>query len=296
MFCIFSDAAALCGSLLFVYISLAIWLLWRESSRRQHSKPALSGRTLLVTAHPDDETMFFGPCAIGLKSSDQEAASLSILCLSAGDFYGQGDVRKRELLAAARKLGCRQVHIVEDEALQDGQQNVWDTAHLAALIGETLQREAIENLITFDGVGVSGHANHVALSRCLPLLRRTFSAQVLNMYQLETVNITRKYLGFLELPITLLLDYCCSKKKRQQEEDGGSITAGDALLRRGLREAASSSSASRKLTFVLNFRERRLLLTALRKHHSQMLWFRHLYATFSRYMFVNTLNKVYFQD
>jgi hypothetical protein len=58
-------------------------------------------RLLLVTAHPDDETMFFGPVLLGRSGHQQ----ISLLCLSTGDADGQGETRRKELAAACDKLG-----------------------------------------------------------------------------------------------------------------------------------------------------------------------------------------------
>lgn len=53
--------------------------------------PSLSGRSaksrikfLLVTAHPDDECMFFGPALTNLLSSGEE---VHLLCLSEGESH-----------------------------------------------------------------------------------------------------------------------------------------------------------------------------------------------------------------
>lgn len=63
-----------------------------------------SPRILLLTAHPDDETFFFGPTLTSLIPS--LSAPLSVtptfpqvysLCLSVGNADGLGDLRKREL-------------------------------------------------------------------------------------------------------------------------------------------------------------------------------------------------------
>ena len=44
-------------------------------------------RVLIVTAHPDDECMFFGPTLCHLADRDIQA---KVLCLSTGNFYGKG--------------------------------------------------------------------------------------------------------------------------------------------------------------------------------------------------------------
>lgn len=68
-------------------------------------------RVLLLTAHPDDETFFFGPTLTSLISapvsaSSREEASDTVavtfpqvysLCFSVGNADGLGDIRRREL-------------------------------------------------------------------------------------------------------------------------------------------------------------------------------------------------------
>jgi N-acetylglucosaminylphosphatidylinositol deacetylase len=62
---------------------------------------------LLVTAHPDDESMFFGPTLVSLCKK----RSVSLLCLSTGDYEKKGHLRKQELYEAAECFGIEQDHI-----------------------------------------------------------------------------------------------------------------------------------------------------------------------------------------
>jgi N-acetylglucosaminylphosphatidylinositol deacetylase len=81
-----------------------------ESNTAHYTPP----RILLLTAHPDDETFFFGPTLTSLipslsapvSASSGEKASHTVaptfpqvysLCLSVGNAEGVGDVRRREL-------------------------------------------------------------------------------------------------------------------------------------------------------------------------------------------------------
>lgn len=43
-------------------------------------------RVLIITAHPDDESMFFGPTIVGLKQQD-ENCRIFVLCLSNGMWH-----------------------------------------------------------------------------------------------------------------------------------------------------------------------------------------------------------------
>jgi N-acetylglucosaminylphosphatidylinositol deacetylase len=63
-------------------------------------------RILLLTAHPDDETFFFGPTLTSLIPSSKSNVSGPVtltfpqvysLCLSVGNADGLGDIRRREL-------------------------------------------------------------------------------------------------------------------------------------------------------------------------------------------------------
>ncbi|CAI8036471.1 N-acetylglucosaminyl-phosphatidylinositol de-N-acetylase [Geodia barretti] len=85
----------------------------------------LTGRILLITAHPDDECMFFAPTVLSLGSSVR--AELFLLCLSEGNYYGEGRVRKKELLHSSAILGISgtNVEIVNDEELADGPREEW---------------------------------------------------------------------------------------------------------------------------------------------------------------------------
>lgn len=66
-------------------------------------------RVLLVTAHPDDETMFFGPAVLNLRR--QEGTEVFLLCLSSGDYRRRGAERKEELYRACQVLGIPEENI-----------------------------------------------------------------------------------------------------------------------------------------------------------------------------------------
>ena len=57
---------------------------------------------LLVVAHPDDETIFFG----GLLLS-QRSLPWHVICLTDGNADGRGDERKKEFAAATKLLGVK---------------------------------------------------------------------------------------------------------------------------------------------------------------------------------------------
>ena len=67
-------------------------------------------RVLLVTAHPDDECMFFAPT---IRNILKQNGSLELLCLSTGDGAGKGRIRVEELHKSCRVLGISKVNILE---------------------------------------------------------------------------------------------------------------------------------------------------------------------------------------
>ena len=70
-------------------------------------------RVLIVTSHPDDETMFFGPTILSLcrGKSNFESKNLFLLCMSTGDHKNIGSKRKFELYNACKILGIPEENI-----------------------------------------------------------------------------------------------------------------------------------------------------------------------------------------
>jgi N-acetylglucosaminylphosphatidylinositol deacetylase len=66
-------------------------------------------RVLLLTAHPDDECLFFAPTVLTLRA---RGAAVHNLCLSVGDAEGLGEVRRSELNASLDILGIDAAHRV----------------------------------------------------------------------------------------------------------------------------------------------------------------------------------------
>uniref|UniRef100_A0A8B9H753 N-acetylglucosaminylphosphatidylinositol deacetylase n=1 Tax=Astyanax mexicanus TaxID=7994 RepID=A0A8B9H753_ASTMX len=150
-----------CISLIFIY---------RRARRRRGlgSLRAGSGsvRALLVTAHPDDECMFFAPAVLQLV---QSGAAVRLLCLSSGNYYNQGAQRKKELLASCAVLGIPASHVtvVENKELPDDPKAEWSTALTSMLIHKHIKTHSINMVLTFDEGGVSGHTNHIAIYRAV---------------------------------------------------------------------------------------------------------------------------------
>ncbi|KAK5888038.1 hypothetical protein CesoFtcFv8_016580 [Champsocephalus esox] len=211
-------------------------------------------RALVVTAHPDDECMFFAPTIIRLV---ELKASVHLLCLSEGNYYNQGAQRKQELLNSCAVLGIpdSRITIIDHKKLPDDPKAEWSVSLVSSLIVKHMREHSFNMVLTFDGSGVSGHANHTAIHKAVSYLAST--GQVPNdccLLSLVTVGLFRKYISFLELPFSWLLP--CSLRCF--------------LGSQGYRQAKD----------------------AMYCHRTQLLWFRYLYVTMSRYMFINTFQMI----
>nr|XP_046267020.1 N-acetylglucosaminyl-phosphatidylinositol de-N-acetylase [Scatophagus argus] len=258
-----------------VYLAIFIilfYLVWMKCSYYRHRRTLLKSlehvmnfsssreasgsdiRALLVTAHPDDECMFFAPTIIRLVELN---ASIHLLCLSEGNYYNQGTQRKQELLNSCAVLGIpgSRVTIVDHKKLPDDPKAEWRISLVSSVIVKHMRAHSFNMVLTFDGRGVSGHANHIAIHKAVSHLAST--GQVPNdccLLSLVTVGLLRKYFSFLELPLSCLLpsSLCCFVGSQ------------------GYRQAKN----------------------AMFCHRTQLLWFRYLYIAFSRYMFVNTFQMI----
>ena len=67
---------------------------------------------LLITAHPDDECMFFTP---SIRKFIEKGFRVDLLCLSDGNFDVMGGERMVELRKSAKVLGINSVTIIKDE-------------------------------------------------------------------------------------------------------------------------------------------------------------------------------------
>ncbi|XP_068600288.1 N-acetylglucosaminyl-phosphatidylinositol de-N-acetylase [Brachionichthys hirsutus] len=251
---------------------VATYFVWIKCIRHRHRRTFLTSlktvlklpsiceikgadiRALIVTAHPDDECMFFAPTIIRLVDLN---ASVHLLCLSEGNYYNRGAQRKQELFNSCSVLGIphSRINIVDHKHLPDDPDAEWRLSLVSPVIVKHMRAHSINMVLTFDGRGVSGHANHIAIYKAVSHLAST--GQVPNdcvLLSLVTVGLLRKYASFLELPLSCLLPSCL----RCFSDSRGYWQAKNAML----------------------------------CHRTQLVWFRYVYVAFSRYMFTNTFQVV----
>lgn len=245
--------------------------------QHQDKEAAISGsiRTLpssvlLVTAHPDDEAMFFAPAAQALAAA---GTVLSGLCLSTGNAAGVGLERTEELFASYNQLGvpATRVKYLDDAQLQDSIQAIWPNDHVSKLVGshiDALSRShPIDALITFDKQGISGHLNHIATyngTRDLAIARN------LPLYVLPSMQVWEKYTS---VPSAVWETITSSGYPPVAPSSGAKTAYVPAS------EILALASPAQYLNAV----------QAMFKHQTQLEWFRYLYLVFSRYMFSNKL-------
>ena len=234
-----------------------------------------------------------------------EVLRLSVLrsCLGAslGDADGLGETRKRELQVSALKLGLKSasdVVVLEDEKFPDSMTTTWPTDQITKVLSkafnsttsnssknknakkggssQTAPTSTINTLLTFDQHGVSSHPNHISLFRGSRAWIADLKAgnpgwrSPVELYTLTSVNILRKYVGFLDAPLSLLIGGLrgvgMSRKWQRQESPGLVFVSGPGDWRKG-QDAMISG------------------------HASQMVWFRWGWITLGRYMVVNDLKR-----
>jgi N-acetylglucosaminylphosphatidylinositol deacetylase len=221
-------------------------------------------RVLLLTAHPDDECFFFAPTILALRRSSSSPEIFS-LCLSSGNADGLGERRKGELVRSLDILGVDKDNrwIIEHPQLQDNITQQWD----AEIIAEVLRPFVIENhitsVLTFDTKGISLHPNHFSLPLGASYLIKSLSSSshtsVPRLFSLVTVPVLSKYAG---LPSAI-------------------------LVRLGIIFQTFEPTVDSLPVFISGIPDYLTTVRAILAHDSQMVWFRYLYITFSRYMWVN---------
>ena len=251
---------------------------------------------LLVTAHPDDECMFFTPAILGLQAA---GVAVHVLCLSTGNFDGLGATRALELRASCAALGLpnERVTCVDDPQLQDGPVNAWPPAHVAARVHAHLHALGVSHVLTFDAQGVTRHPNHVAVHAGVRLLLNAPPGsggapwrlpRPLVAHELVSTGLLRKHLGLWDALLSLLATLAWLLWRR---------SVASLLPRRASRhvkEGATKGGAAPsgpRHCCVFTARPRRCH-AAMCAHASQYVWYRKLYVLTSRFVWVNTLHRL----
>jgi len=252
-----------------------------------------NANVLLVTAHPDDECLFFLPTLLSLL---RRGLNVHVLCLSSGDFYGLGEIRRAEFHRSCAAIGvapeCSQV--VDDPQLRDGPKSVWPPEAIAFIVGGYVRTNRINVIVTFDEGGVSGHPNHCAIVGGIRLLLQkslqkqrdgAHSMGHVDCMVLETTCSMRKYLGIADIPYSWFQNRNLETRLRERETDHEVKFTKVGQSSTSLLSTVSTMYTCRPSDIITS-------ICALLAHHSQLVWYRILFVIFARYTYTNTLRQL----
>eukprot|EP00842_Homolaphlyctis_polyrhiza_P002085 jgi/Hompol1/2878/HPOL_003054-RA len=227
---------------------------------------------LLLTAHPDDECLFFAPTIQALAQSSE----LHVLCLSNGNAEGLGRIREKELLASCKTLGVhpRNVFSINHSLLQDSMTIDWPLDTIIQVVANHISKHNIDAVSDAQSTGLllaaRSHTNHKALYAAMKLAKSS-KRITLPVYTLTTISVLRKF--------SSLIDVCWTSLSFNLA----------AIINRG---NANLSDTPLKRLFVSSPQDYINACTAMFQHSSQLVWFRYLYIVFSRYMIINELQEL----
>ncbi|VDM17012.1 unnamed protein product [Hydatigera taeniaeformis] len=176
---------------------------------------------LIVTAHPDDECMFFSPVILSLLKWD---IPVDLLCLSSGNYYGSGRIRCDELRRSVNILGIRHHRLICDKQLPDNPRKVWPPERVQKYISKAVRKWHSKTVISFDTSGVSGHLNHCQIYSALTKMPLGISEVF--VYCLKTYDSLLKYCT----PFIVLLAFCLERKYVFCVPLSGTLTPHKAML------------------------------------------------------------------
>ncbi|KAG8820731.1 N-acetylglucosaminyl-phosphatidylinositol de-N-acetylase [Serendipita sp. 401] len=246
----------------------------------ENVKASPDERFLLLTAHPDDECMFFGPTVLALSFQTEALFSLTV---SNGNNDGIGLSREPELRSSLAILGIPSersfllnhpsvfiltwrplLFTLDYSLLQDNFTETWDARVIAEAISPYIVSQKISTILTFDRHGVSSHPNHYSLY---------FGAQ----YLLASAPVGKRRLrAYALVTDPVLLKY-----------SGWTTSLSKLLVPRISSNESIHSSGLPTLQFWSGLPSYVIAVRAMYQHRSQLIWFRWLYVLSSRYMWHN---------
>jgi len=85
--------------------------------------------------------------------------------------------------------------------------SIWPIEKMSEIIKKYVEKHNISGIITFDEKGISGHPNHIDVHKSVKIFKRNNPDKTIKCFQLESVNIFRKYIGFFDINYSLLAKY-----------------------------------------------------------------------------------------
>ncbi|EAW19953.1 PIG-L family deacetylase [Aspergillus fischeri NRRL 181] len=240
---------------------------------------------LLVTAHPDDETLFFSP-SITYRREDQHVQR-ALLVISSGDYDGIGERRRQEIHDSCSVLGIvpDRCVVLDNAELQDNPKKWWDGDLIKGLVASHVQKWNVDLIITFDDGGVSGHINHRAVSAGVRfVLYLLLTPNAPPVYTLQSTFLLRKYSSLLDL-ISTSIPFSWRILK-------AILTSPASSTADRVHDLSPLEAYNDKVLLVSPWRTYLVSRAAFTQHASQYSWDRSFYLVLSRYMWFNNLNKL----
>jgi N-acetylglucosaminylphosphatidylinositol deacetylase len=141
---------------------------------------------ILLTAHPDDEIMFFYPT---IKNIIKEN-NIHLICLSNGNYERIGNIREKELYCLCKNIGINYLTI---NNFEDNIKKFWDTNKIESFINSYIKENNIDTIITFDDKGISYHPNHISCYFGIQNIKD------IDIFILESLYLYRKYLSIFDI-------------------------------------------------------------------------------------------------
>ncbi|EFP86203.2 uncharacterized protein PGTG_12159 [Puccinia graminis f. sp. tritici CRL 75-36-700-3] len=300
--------------LLVVFLTLWPLLCWTGIFLLFSDHPALfpsslrgSKSTLFVVAHPDDECLFFAPSILATVQRAKSHGAL--LVMSSGNHYGQGGLRRKELLGSCKQLGIREdrCDVLDISQIQDDPIIWWPVDRIGKLVNEHIERWMIDSIVTFDDYGVSGHINHRAVSAsvtelAISLYKKSVapnhsSTKSPKLYRVKSVFVLRKYIGLFDLPLSFirLIPSIIFGPSQQINSALQSLTYDpktEQTTQESERQRRAVTTTFEKGLLISGLSGYRSARNAFWSHQSQMVWDRHLYMILSQFMYFNTIERI----
>lgn len=166
--------------------------------------------------------------------------------------------------------------------LQDGPTNYWKSEIILKHLKKACEDRKYEIILTFDERGISGHANHCAISRALDkeyLFLITlcfilyFELRRLEHWQLVSLPMWLKYSGPFGILVIIILNRLNIHFSEQNED------------------LTDTNERKLSLNYIDYTKSHKFGYKAMLEHKSQMAWFRRLYLWISVYMNMNIIEK-----
>jgi N-acetylglucosaminylphosphatidylinositol deacetylase len=224
---------------------------------------------LLVTAHPDDEVMFFSPLLDAARANGWRA---EVLCLTDG-----AAVERRAELDAAARVFYFIPRVCEIAGVRDGMREEWDLEAAAAVVSAAAALPHIAAVVTFDERGVTGHLNHSSARRAVA---RACRASAVPVFELVSLPFYHRFTG----PCGFWLWV------------SGQTERGESSLPRATSPPRSPPAWPQRAMFIRSPHAFPCLRAhaGMRAHASQYVWWRGLWVIFSAYSYANVLLRASF--